>query len=377
MIRLFNRLEIVVKAPFWFFFAFLVLMEANNVDLALSTVFVFFSLLLHELGHGLTALFSGYSVLIELTGVGGITRYFNGKQISFWRRFFIIFNGPLLGSLFSLSIYFLQATMANDYVRTMLVQFFWLNLIWTGMNLLPILPLDGGQLLQLLMEHRFSNKGVCFTLLWSCFGSFLTALFFLCIKKKLAAILFLLFLFDNLHQLRLAFKRNSVSSNLIKRREEALQIGKEGDPQRAIDLLSLIRDKAVQGPFHDETTQFMAFLYSELENSSEAYALLMPMKKRLNVDGIALLHRIAFQLGDYTLVLELAAKLFISMPFIEVALRTAYAAEYLCQTKAAVGWIGAACQKGIEHLDQIVDEKPLDLVGKTSFHNFIANQIVH
>lgn len=107
------------------------------------------SVLVHELAHAGTIAAFGYGPsTIELGGWGGQTT--NARSSKPWHEVVVSVAGPasslVLGGLFLL---FFMATHdrltpeAFIFVRLML----WANIAWGIFNLLPIFPLDGGQVL--------------------------------------------------------------------------------------------------------------------------------------------------------------------------------------------------------------------------------------
>jgi len=74
--------------------------------------------------------------------VGGV--YATGGRVQLDFRGFIPFPVPLLGG----------ALAANHNVFFLVAMFLWINIFWPLMNLLPVLPLDGGQIaMQVLVQQ--------------------------------------------------------------------------------------------------------------------------------------------------------------------------------------------------------------------------------
>ena len=154
---------------------------------------VFFSVLFHELGHALTASWFRQKAMIQLVFLGGLTSY-EGPKLSFKQQFLIVFNGPLFGLLLSVGAYLLLKIVSMPILAVVL-NFTWkANLFWSLANLLPVIPLDGGQLLRIALEGFFGVKGfraaliagaifaallsfVCFTFTLSARASFLDLFF--------------------------------------------------------------------------------------------------------------------------------------------------------------------------------------------------------
>ncbi len=141
----------------WFFWLIMALMggairaETRDdwIDVALWVIVGFVSILVHELGHALAARKFGYHSTIVLHGFGGVTiiphaRFSRGQSI--W----VSFSGPLAGFLLAGITFALALVIKTEYqaVRTLIGFSLFINIVWTLMNLLPVLPLDGGQILR-------------------------------------------------------------------------------------------------------------------------------------------------------------------------------------------------------------------------------------
>ena len=123
-------------------------------------VVVFFSILIHELGHALVALFYDANPVIRLYAFGGET-VFDRSVITSKQHGLIILGGPLIQVLFILTMYALLQfnLMHNYYLVYVVLMTKYLNTMWLYFNLLPIFPLDGGWLLRYVLEKKFGKKG--------------------------------------------------------------------------------------------------------------------------------------------------------------------------------------------------------------------------
>jgi membrane-associated protease RseP (regulator of RpoE activity) len=117
--------------------------DANLVLIWVAVVL--FSVLLHECGHALAAIRLGARPRIHLTMFGGMTMWSPTRSISAHDRLGVSVAGPLAGfaaaALITLLVPFseLPAYMARAFSMAL-----WVNVVWGVLNLLPILPLDGG-----------------------------------------------------------------------------------------------------------------------------------------------------------------------------------------------------------------------------------------
>ncbi len=126
--------------------------------LALWVGIVFVSVLLHELGHALAFRRYGCPARIELHGMGGTAHTDQGAHLTHRQLAWVSFAGPGIGFLAGGLIWGLSSLaplgepggLADQGLR----QFLWVNIGWGLFNLLPMQPLDGGQLLTNLVRAR-------------------------------------------------------------------------------------------------------------------------------------------------------------------------------------------------------------------------------
>ena len=110
---------------------------------------VFGSVLLHELGHAFAFKKLGYAPSIRLHAMGGHTHGL--AQLTPKEDMFVSLAGPLLGLAVGALIYvlgfFVPAIYAAPFLGVVVRDLLWVNIGWSIINLLPILPMDGGRVL--------------------------------------------------------------------------------------------------------------------------------------------------------------------------------------------------------------------------------------
>src|SRR5215510_154018 len=109
---------------------------------------IFVSILVHELGHALVVRSFGMSPQILLYSMGGLTSWRDEKDISHAKRIAISLAGPFAGFLFGGVVYLsgraMPGLIADDFWIVTHGDLLFVNWGWGIFNLLPILPLDGG-----------------------------------------------------------------------------------------------------------------------------------------------------------------------------------------------------------------------------------------
>lgn len=116
------------------------------IFLAIWVGVCFVSILIHELGHALAYRMFGSPAAILLYGFGGLA--FGNELGSPVKRMIVALAGPfaqfvLAGIVFGSAI-LTPWPEANLYAQMTYRFLLWVNIVWALFNLLPILPLDGG-----------------------------------------------------------------------------------------------------------------------------------------------------------------------------------------------------------------------------------------
>ncbi len=148
--RLFN---FPVKVHISFLLIALLLgLNINNFFLILFwVIIVFFSILLHELGHAIVSEYFGRSPSIELLWSGGLTISSRYSMLSYPKEILISFAGPLAGFLLGGLLFLIKGfagPIENYYLGWIVNQLLWVNIGWGIFNLIPIIPLDGGAIMR-------------------------------------------------------------------------------------------------------------------------------------------------------------------------------------------------------------------------------------
>jgi Zn-dependent protease len=125
------------------------------VPLVVWVVVVFVGVLLHELGHALAGKAFGLDPEIDLLAFGGLTSWRGGGKsgIGTAKRIAISVAGPFTGIAIGGVAWFYQQSLEQSGnlpspgLWLVLSDIWFVNFFWGAVNLLPILPLDGGNVL--------------------------------------------------------------------------------------------------------------------------------------------------------------------------------------------------------------------------------------
>jgi Zn-dependent protease len=126
------------------------------VDMGLWLLITPVAVLVHELGHAFLARAAGASPQIALAGFGGVTTYIPPDPLSRARSLGISLAGPGVGLVLGLALITTRAALGDQldpygWQASALRIGIWTCIAWSVLNLLPVLPLDGGQAMRELL----------------------------------------------------------------------------------------------------------------------------------------------------------------------------------------------------------------------------------
>lgn len=359
MIEIPGRIPLTIHPFFWVFAALIGWLSSGTMIGVLMWIgIIFFSVLFHEYGHALAALIFKQKARIQLVAMGGLT-LFDGPKLKFWQQFLITLNGPIFGFLLFLGASFLLQFHWSASITYLLKMTQFANLFWTVVNLLPVLPLDGGQLLRIVLEACFGIKGFKASLLIGAILSALLALYFFLLQAFLVGSFFFLFAFqsfDSWRKSRFASGGDRDESNreLMIQAEAALEENRPSDAKR---ILEEVRSKASGGLLADAAAQYLAFMDYKEGKRKEAYDLLLAIKERLSDDALCILHELAAEQKNFPLVIELSTSCYQIAPTQKSALSNARAFAAVNQPQPAGGWLQTAWQFGNLDLNGVLQEE--------------------
>lgn len=125
------------------------------------------AILLHELGHALVARAFGLSPFVMLHGMGGVTQCDARahRALSHGRRVLITLAGPfagIAGGVLAAVFAFFFPPTDGTVGQHVLEAILFTTIGWGVLNLIPMLPLDGGHVVATILDRFFGIRGVLF-----------------------------------------------------------------------------------------------------------------------------------------------------------------------------------------------------------------------
>ena len=251
----------------------------GSVDRALVwMVVVTISVLAHELGHALVAIGARGEPRIDLFAIAGLTRW-NAAHAGRGRRIAVSLAGVGAGVLFGAVLWVVRDAVDPaplSLLEDALDAAVYANLSWGLLNLLPMLPLDGGQVVRALMPGRDELSRDARTAVFSLGVAVAVGVAAFVWVHPIAAAFVLFFAVGNVQTL-LAVRRlrggGPVSRDAVERADLALH---ENRPDEALALLAHLD--------HPVAKVLTATALLRLGNAREAQHLLLDLPDEVRLD---------------------------------------------------------------------------------------------
>jgi Zn-dependent protease len=155
-----GRIPVTVQP--WFFVTALLIGPRELPGIVVWPAVVFAGVLIHELGHALAVRRQGLDATVELHGFGGATRWSGATPLPPAQRALISAAGPAVGiAVGAAALVVARVLPAGQPLVGELLQYaIWVNLGWGLLNLLPVLPLDGGMIVASLVESAWGPRAL-------------------------------------------------------------------------------------------------------------------------------------------------------------------------------------------------------------------------
>jgi len=366
MIRIPGKIPISIHPLFWLIAFFIGWMWTTTLAGAFLCLFVIMiSVLFHEFGHALTAIAFGQTTRIELAAFGGFT-YRTGRKLKLWEEFLVVLNGPLAGLILCGGAYLLfrKAPPTNPALLFAVKFTFIANLFWTIINLVPVLPLDGGHLMSIILESIFGFKGVKMAIVVGLTVAIAISVFFFIVGQFLVGALFLILTFESFRSLRYykIFNEKDRDVDLQALMKEADSYREVGAIDKALEGYERVRELASKGILYTMATQEMAQIYKDKKEFEKAYELLVPIQKNVSPHYLPLLHFLAFMNGDLTTTLKVGNQCYQANPSYDTALINACANGKLAKVEPAIGWLECCVRDNIPSIVEALSRSEFDAI---------------
>ena len=155
--------QVQIRPGFWLVALLLVAaVQAPWSTRLMLIAVVLLSLLVHELGHALAARRAGQQPSIIIHAFGGVTSWLAAKPITRRRAIGIALAGPGAGLILAVVSLIAVTQLPEHWLsvarpvapRDVLMALVEVNGFWSLVNLLPVLPFDGGQVLALALGQE-------------------------------------------------------------------------------------------------------------------------------------------------------------------------------------------------------------------------------
>lgn len=366
MISIPGRIPIHISPYFWLVIGLLGWLNSGSVlGTVIWSIVILISVILHEYGHAITALAFGQRTEINLVGLGGLTKR-EGPKLKRWKEFLIVLNGPLAGLLTFLAVYYWLGTIGEKrtILRYALEVAVNVNLFWTLMNLLPVFPLDGGQLMRIFFEGIFGLKGLKFAFLLSTFIGGLIGLLFFFNQQVIMGALFFMLAFESYRAWEdvRGFSPQDTDANLQDQLKDGIFEFQRGDKEKALDKFKSIRQSVSKGALYVTATEFGARILAEQGQFKMAYIWLSGVRNRLSFDYLQFLQQLAYRVQEWEDAIKIGEEAFQIEPLADVALLNAFSYAILGEATPAVGWLSSAVQHGLKNVTEVVGKREFDAI---------------
>jgi stage IV sporulation protein FB len=347
----------------WPFLAVAALIGFLNSLNLVGTIFwmfvIFVSVLFHEYGHAIVSKLFGQKPRIELVAFGGLT-YPEGKKIRGYQEFLVVLAGPLCSlalSILGFWLFSLPQIKSSPYAVYPFL-FGFVNAFWTVLNLLPILPLDGGQLIRVICQGIFGFKGYAISAGISIFFAVLAVVGFFFLGQLFLGIVFLFLLFQSIEIYRQVKKMGEMdfSEEVKKDLAQAELLESEHNLVEAEKIYRKVIAESKEGFCFSRASEALAKIASLKQDYRQAFSLLNPIKNNLSLHSKKILIKAAFEEKDYPLVIEMASQVFQEEPGPIEALLAAKSGVMVQEPELAMQFLKVAIDMGI---DKSVLDDPL------------------
>lgn len=151
-----------IRPGFWLFSALLVFFYPFPLGLWIAIAVAVFTLI-HELGHAFAARAAGCRASISLDFMIAYASFEPARPLTWGQRARIAFAGPglqmLVGTIALLAIGVNPVSRGDITSTDVALAIWWSSIALGALNLIPLVPLDGGAIVEAVVERIFPKRG--------------------------------------------------------------------------------------------------------------------------------------------------------------------------------------------------------------------------
>ncbi|MBA3605336.1 MAG: hypothetical protein H0W46_05055, partial [Acidimicrobiia bacterium] len=339
-----------IRPGFLFFMLLIVVINGPEYGLWLAGALAAFTLI-HELGHALVARQAGATAEISLEFMVGYASFRPQRPLTRKRQVLIAFSGPfahiVAGSLVLVAMG-ASPLVQPDYGDHAAYAVWWAGPVIGAFNLLPLVPLDGGNIVSTALDRVLPGRAERVVLIASIVVTIGAGVWLAVVEHTRGFVVFVgLLLIMQLSSLESDRNRRAVSP--FDRASEALRAGDERRARRVL-VNGLRRPSAapvVPGPLSDDDAGTLVALLPEP----------LPMGDPWNEYVLA---NLLVRTGRLEDAARYAADSYVRQPRTLIAATVARAAAGLGDEDTAVAWLRAAADVATadDGLAQVIDGAP-------------------
>lgn len=347
------RIPMTIHSSFWVLAGLIGWLNSQSLfGTAVWVGIIFVSVLIHELGHAVSSRIFGQYPQIVFGPMGGTTSFQEGA-LSKSKDFVVVLMGPIFGALLAAGCHFLRPVLANpgSFLNEILELTVNANIFWTVLNLFPVYPLDGGQLMSILLEGIFGTWGKKLSFFLSALFAFTLGIVFFAIQNLFGGVLFITLAFNSYRvwrEVSREYLNPKVSAAMQIELSKADQEWKQGKHNEAIERLETLCKTDQNTKVYFLAMNMLCHMLLANGDEKKVYDMLLPFEKKLPEDLLELFQIASFKVKDWNRCLQAGERLYREKPQASYALFNAFCCSLLSDVQSAVQWLKAAKQSGCD-----------------------------